>query len=154
MTLTPDAFTFASPIGPITVTADADAITGISFGPGGKTRAATALLALARRQIDAYFAGTLTVFSLPLAPRGTDFQHRVWNAMLAIPYGETATYGQIADRLRSSPRAVGGACGRNPIPLVIPCHRVLASTGLGGYSGQGGLRTKRRLLATEARIKA
>jgi methylated-DNA-[protein]-cysteine S-methyltransferase len=69
--------------------------------------------------------------------------------MQAIPYGETRSYGDLAEAVGSAPRAVGGACGRNPIPIVIPCHRVLAKTGLGGYSGEGGLATKRRLLALE-----
>lgn len=142
--------TLASPIGPITVTAENDALIALAFAAGGATRAPSPLLAEAKRQIAAYFTGRLRSFALPLAPAGTDFQRRVWKAMQAIPFGNTATYGDLARRLHSSPRAVGGACGRNPIPLVIPCHRVLARDGLGGYSGAGGLATKRRLLDLEA----
>lgn len=144
------AITFASPIGPITVTADNDALVALAFVAGGTARAPSPLLAEAKRQIAAYFAGRLRSFSLPLTAAGTDFQRRVRTAMRAIPFGNTATYGALALRLHSSPRAVGGACGRNPIPLVIPCHRVLARDGLGGYSGAGGLATKRRLLGLEA----
>ena len=88
-------------------------------------------------------------FELPLAPRGTVFEGRVWAAMQAIPYGETRSYGDLAGATGSAPRAVGRACGKNPIPIVIPCHRVLAKAGLGGYSGDGGLATKQRLLAVE-----
>ena len=90
---------------------------------------------------------------LPLAAHGTDFQKRVWAAMSEIPYGETATYGGLATMLDSGPRAVGMACGRNPIPIVVPCHRVLASGGReGGFSGGSGLPTKRQLLAIEGTV--
>jgi len=154
-----DACTVASAIGPITITGNERAITGISFtdmspASGASRHPSLALLAEAARQIEAYLAGRLTMFSLPLDPRGSGFQRKVWSAMCAIPYGETATYGTIAAELRSSPRAVGGACGRNPIPLVIPCHRVVAATGLGGYSGGEGLATKRWLLALERELSA
>ena len=118
----------------------------------GQTRppaTAAALLAEAAAQLDAYFAGKLTRFDLPLAPSGSPFETRVWTAMQAIPYGETRVYGDLAELVGSAPRAVGRACGSNPIPIVIPCHRVLAKTGLGGYSGAGGLATKRHLLALE-----
>jgi methylated-DNA-[protein]-cysteine S-methyltransferase len=107
------------------------------------------LLGEAARQLDAYFAGRLTRFDLALAPTGSPFEQLVWTAMRAIPYGETRCYGELAAAVGSAPRAVGRACGRNPIPIVIPCHRVLARTGLGGYSGAGGLTTKRRLLMLE-----
>ena len=102
-----------------------------------------------QRQLDAYFAGHLTRFDLPLAPSGSPFEVGVWTAMAEIPYGETRVYGELAASVGSAPRAVGRACGRNPIPIVIPCHRVLAKAGLGGYSGSGGLATKRHLLALE-----
>lgn len=121
----------------------------------------------AAAQLAAYFAGRLTVFDLPLAPAGSDFQQRVRAAMTAIPYGETATYGTLAARIEESTlaarigesgrrpggaaRAVGAACGANPIPVVIPCHRVVAANGRGGYSGHGGLATKDALLALESR---
>jgi methylated-DNA-[protein]-cysteine S-methyltransferase len=109
----------------------------------------TPMVACALRLLARYFAGEPVVFDLPLAPAGTPFQHRVWTAMRAIPHGETVTYGEFARSLGSTPRAVGGACGANPIPIVIPCHRVVAANGPGGYSGGGGLATKARLLAIE-----
>src|SRR3954451_653766 len=104
------------------------------------------LLAEAARQLQAYFDGKLSHFDLPLAPAGSPFEKCVWSAMQKIPYGETRCYGDLAADIRSAPRAVGGACGKNPIPIVIPCHRVLAKGGLGGYSGAGGLDTKQTLL--------
>lgn len=142
---------FDTAIGPITVTATETAITAVDFAgrPGG---AETPLLTEARRQILDYLSGARDAFDLPLAATGTPFQRRVWTAMTAIPYGETRTYGELALDLDSGPRAVGGACGRNPIPLVVPCHRVLASGGLGGYSGGGGLDTKTALLRLEGAL--
>jgi methylated-DNA-[protein]-cysteine S-methyltransferase len=85
-----------------------------------------------------------------LNPQGTPFQHSVWQALLKIPYGETVTYGAIALALNSAPRAVGQAVGANPIPIIIPCHRVMAQNGWGGYSGLGGIETKKKLLALES----
>lgn len=107
------------------------------------------VLLAARCWLDAYFAGRRPgVAGLPLAPRGTAFQRRVWDALLAIPYGETRTYGELAAELGSSPRAVGSAVGRNPISVIVPCHRVLGADGsLTGYAG--GLDRKRALLALE-----
>ena len=105
-------------------------------------------------QLDAYFAGTLRSFDLPLAPQGTAFQKRVWDALLEIPYGTTTTYGQIAAGIGepSAARAVWLANGRNPIPIVIPCHRVVGSSGsLTGYGG--GLPMKRWLLDHEAGLQ-
>lgn len=98
----------------------------------------TELLAEATRQLQAYFAGTLTQFDLPLRVRGSDFQRAVCDAMLAIPFGETVTYGDIAKLTGAPAQAVGNACGGNPIPVIIPCHRVLGANGLGGFSGAGG----------------
>ncbi len=110
------------------------------------------MLTEAARQLDRYFARKLERFDLPLAQRGTDFQKRVWAAMRDIPYGETATYGGMAMALGSGPRPVGMACARNPIPIIVPCHRVLGSGGKeGGFSGGKGLPTKRQLLATRGR---
>jgi methylated-DNA-[protein]-cysteine S-methyltransferase len=87
-----------------------------------------------------------------LLPAGSVFEQRVWAAMQQIPYGKTQCYGELAAMIGSAARAVGGACGRNPIPIVIPCHRVLAKAGLGGYSGQGGLATKQTLLSLEGAL--
>ncbi len=107
-------------------------------------------MAEAQRQLDAYFAGELTSFDLPVAPAGTPHQQKVWRAMQMIPFGGYATYGDLAASVESSARAVGTACGRNPIPIIIPCHRVLAAGGkIGGYSGSGGTATKRYLLSLE-----
>ncbi len=112
------------------------------------------LATTACRQLQAYFEDPRHVFSLPLALGGSPFQQRVWQALQAIPPAETRTYGEIARLLGSSPRAVGGACRANPVPLVVPCHRVLAATGLGGYGGATGgvsLALKRWLLDHEGR---
>jgi methylated-DNA-[protein]-cysteine S-methyltransferase len=104
------------------------------------------------RQLRAYFAGALKEFDLPLAPQGTRFQRAVWQALRSIPYGATASYGEIARRIGKpkAVRAVGGANGRNPLPIVVPCHRVIGSDGsLTGFGG--GLTTKQKLLDLERR---
>jgi len=104
----------------------------------------------AAHQIDEYLTGKRKAFDLPLKMEGTDFQKRVWNELCKIPYGETAAYGDIAERVGSpnAYRAVGSACGANPIPIVVPCHRVVASNGgLGGFGG--GLALKKRLMEIE-----
>jgi methylated-DNA-[protein]-cysteine S-methyltransferase len=139
-----------SPLGDLTLTEDSGAIVSLWWG-GTAHGNGSALLAEAARQLDAYFAGELAAFDLPLRPAGSPFEQRVWTAMRRIPYGKTQCYGELAAAIGSAARAVGGACGRNPIPIVIPCHRVLAKTGLGGYSGNGGLKTKKTLLSIEAR---
>ena len=139
---------YDSPVGPLVVTETDGAITALGWGraePGDDT----SLLAEARRQLAEYFAGKRTAFDLPLAPEGSAFQRAVCDAMLAIPFGETRTYGEIAADLGASAQAVGNACGANPIPILIPCHRVLGATGLGGYSGAGGIETKVALLRLE-----
>jgi methylated-DNA-[protein]-cysteine S-methyltransferase len=107
------------------------------------------------RQLRAYFEGELREFDLPLAPEGTEFQMRVWESLRAIPYGETISYGQLAARLGNpkASRAVGLANGSNPIPIIIPCHRVIGSDGsLVGYGG--GLENKKILLALESRQRS
>jgi methylated-DNA-[protein]-cysteine S-methyltransferase len=117
-----------------------------SLVPDGET---TPLLAESARQVAAYFAGELTVFDLPLDPGGSVLERGVFDAMRAIPYGQTRTYGDIASELGTYGQPVGQACGANPIPVIIPCHRVLSATGLGGYSGHGGIETKIALLKLE-----
>jgi methylated-DNA-[protein]-cysteine S-methyltransferase len=109
----------------------------------------TALLCLAIEQLRAYFAAELQVFDLPLQVAGSDFQRAVCDAMLAIPFGETRTYGDIGRDLKAPPQPIGNACGANPIPVIIPCHRVLGANGLGGFSGRGGVETKVTLLKHE-----
>lgn len=152
-----------SPVGDLRVvvrdTLGAVAITAIEFAPWSSASGRPVgdradehpVLAAARDQLTAYFAGELTEFDLPLAPEGSDFQHRVWDQLLAIGYGDTASYGQIALRLgmtNASSRAVGLANGRNPIPIVIPCHRVIGADGsLTGYAG--GVQRKQTLLELE-----
>ncbi len=142
----------ASPVGKLVLAEEDDALVAIGWG-GKEARSNSPLLAEAARQLDAYFAGRLTEFDLPLEPAGSPFERRVWVAMQAIPYGETRCYGDLAEAIGSAPRAVGGACGKNPIPIVIPCHRVLAKSSLGGYSGAGGLATKQTLLSLESRSR-
>ena len=141
-----------SPVGRLALEADGEALTGVRWASDGERARdkPSPILKEARRQLERYFAGRLKSFDLPLAGRGTDFQKSVWKMMREIPYGETATYGGMAMALGSGPRAVGMACGRNPIPIIVPCHRVLASGGKeGGFSGGQGLPTKRKLLALE-----
>jgi methylated-DNA-[protein]-cysteine S-methyltransferase len=110
------------------------------------------LLAAAARQLDEYFAGRLRSFELPLAPKGSSFQKRVWDEMCRIPYGATARYGDLARALGTAAQPIGQACGANPIPIVIPCHRVVAAGGLGGFSGGAGLTSKRFLLRHEGAL--
>jgi len=146
-----------SPVGKLKIDADDRSITGIwlnakgTITPGRATGAAAEL----ERQLDAYFAGTLRVFELPLAPKGTPFQLDVWKALQKIPYGSTCSYSDIAKRIGRSDavRAVGAANGQNPIPIVIPCHRVIGANGsLTGFGG--GLKMKAQLLDLERGLRA
>ena len=142
--------TLHSPLGELTVSEEDGQIVALDWGRG-RDQAVTPVLAEAREQLHDWFDGKRSDFRLPLSPHGTDFQKRVWQAMREIPPGRTAAYGEIAKALGSSARAVGMACGANPIPIIIPCHRVVAASGrLGGYSGEGGAETKRYLLRLEA----
>ena len=138
-----------SPIGDLTVSEEDGAIVALDWG-WGRDQTETDLLLRARGQLHAYFDRALRAFDLPLAPAGSAFRRRVWAALQAIPYGATATYAALAAGLGSAPRAVGQANAANPIPILIPCHRVVAVGGIGGYSGGEGLSTKRALLALEA----
>ncbi len=147
-----------SPVGRLALEADDDCVTGVRWASprerasSSRTGAGTPnpLLEEAARQLDRYFKRRLRRFDLPLAAHGTDHQKRVWAMMREIPFGETATYGGMAMALGSGPRAVGTACGRNPLPIIVPCHRVLGAGGKeGGYSGGRGLPTKHQLLALE-----
>ncbi len=140
------------------VQCDDDEITGIDFlEPRPELAATTPLAAEAVRQLEAYIADPSFTFGLPLRPAGTTFQRRVWEQIAAIPTGRTDTYGQLAKYLNNAPRAVGQACGANPYPLVVPCHRVVATCGtgdrkLGGFARERGgflLDVKRWLLTHE-----
>lgn len=138
-----------SPVGNLTLTEENGKITGLHFG-GSAANDASPILDEAETQLHEYFAGTRQSFDLPLAPAGTPFQRAVWDALCAIPYGETRTYAQIAAAVGNPKvcRAVGMANNRNPIAILIPCHRVIGANGsLTGYAG--GLEVKKALLALE-----
>ncbi|HSR85842.1 MAG TPA: methylated-DNA--[protein]-cysteine S-methyltransferase [Streptosporangiaceae bacterium] len=150
--------TLPSPIGPLTLVAADGQLTGL-YMDAQRHRPASEMFGLpgdppdepfasAASQLGAYFAGQLKAFDLPLAPDGTPFQRRVWSALLTIPYGRTWSYADLARQVGSASRAVGLANGKNPIALIIPCHRVIGSDGsLTGYGG--GLDRKRYLLELE-----
>lgn len=122
----------------------------------GSNTNAELIMANVVTQLTEYFEGKRQVFDLPLDHNGTDYQQHVWQVMTSIPYGQTRQYGEISSQLNSSSRAVGGACKRNPIPIVQPCHRVLAKSGIGGFSGQwqqgNRVDVKSWLLAHESKI--
>jgi methylated-DNA-[protein]-cysteine S-methyltransferase len=147
------ALTFDSPLGPVTVTEADGRLATVTIAATAGAQRATPLLRAAREQLIEYFTGSRTTFDLPLAPPVSPFQAQLRAAMLAIPYGETRSYGDLAEAIQSVARAVGQGCGDNPIPIVVPCHRVLAAGGgIGGFSARGGVTTKRWLLAHEARL--
>ncbi|WP_417687172.1 methylated-DNA--[protein]-cysteine S-methyltransferase [Roseibium sp.] len=137
-----------TPVGIVWIEQSGETLVRVGWG-GEPTACQTPLLDEACRQMKAYFDRRLRVFDLPLAPSGSDFHQSVFREMSAIPYGETVTYGEIAAKLDTFGQPVGQACGANPIPIIIPCHRVLSAKGLGGYSGDGGLETKISLLKLE-----
>lgn len=138
--------TLATPLGPVSVTEQAGRITGLDW------RAApfegSPLITEALAQIRAYFDRRLTAFDLPL-DFGSGFAEQVRRAMYAIPFGETRTYGELARALGAPAQVIGQACGANPIPILIPCHRVLGAHSLGGFSARGGVETKVWLLRHE-----
>jgi methylated-DNA-[protein]-cysteine S-methyltransferase len=148
-----------SPLGPLLLASDEAGLREIHFANGRRPPAPNpewkenaAALKEPVRQLRAYFAGELQNFDLPLSPQGTDFQQKVWSELCRIPYGDTISYGELARRIRNpkASRAVGLANGSNPIPIIIPCHRVIGSNGkLTGYGG--GLPIKEKLLALERR---
>jgi methylated-DNA-[protein]-cysteine S-methyltransferase len=147
-----------SPIGELLLVGDGESLTKLDFDPAHVRpgwRREPAAFADASDQLDAYFAGELRTFDLPLAPSGTPFQRQVWEALTAIPYGETTSYGELAESIGrpGSARAVGAANGRNPIAIVVPCHRVIgADSTLTGYAG--GLDAKLTLLTLEGAVPA
>ena len=153
-----------TPLGGVTLLSDGESLTwllldGQRYFPKALVReaaeAACPVFEEAKRWLEAYFSGQIPDFMPPLAPRGTPFRRAVWSLLLTIPYGQTVTYGELAERIagqldipRMSAQAVGGAVGHNPIPLIIPCHRVIGADGrLTGYGG--GLERKRALLRLE-----
>ncbi len=142
-----------SAFGSLSIFEEAGALVAVEWGRAGKGEGETPLLVEARKQMCAYFTGRLKKFDLPLAAKGTDFQIAAWRAMGLIPYGMVRTYSDIAQDLASGPRAVGTACGRNSLPIIVPCHRVVGRRGhLGGYTGGGGILTKEALLRLEGAL--
>ena len=138
-----------TPVGHLSLIEDQDALVAVEWGVVANSDDSTLLLET-KTQLNAYFDGRLTEFDLPLSPSGTAFQQQVWAEMRKIPYGELRTYGDLAVAIGSSPRPVGGACGRNPIPIILPCHRVVGNDGeMAGYSGGRGVLTKQQLLRLE-----
>lgn len=141
---------YDSPIGPMTLVQEGEVLARLDFDVPSQPEEVTPLLLEACRQLREYFAGERKVFALPLAPEGTAFQKKVWAALRDIPWGETRSYGDIARAIGkpTACRAVGMANGRNPLPIFIPCHRVIGTNGsITGYSG--GLEKKRFLLRLE-----
>lgn len=138
--------TCQSPIGRLTVRESDGEIVSLRWG--GDADDDTPLLAEAARQLADYFAGRRTAFDLPIAFR-PGLQGEVMRAMCAIPYGETRTYGDLAKDLGAPAQAIGQACGANPVAVIVPCHRVLGASGLGGFSAPGGVETKVALLRHE-----
>ena len=147
-----------SPIGTLTLTSNGSALTRLEIAPESAAADVPsdpdAVLTAAREQLDAYFDMRLMQFDLPLAPGGTDFQRRVWELLRAIPFGETISYAELARRVGNpkAMRAVGAANGRNPLMIIVPCHRVIGADGsLTGFGG--GIERKRWLLDHEARVR-
>jgi methylated-DNA-[protein]-cysteine S-methyltransferase len=138
--------TAPSPFGPLTLTEENGQITALFWGPGGGDP--SPVLTEAITQLTAYFAGHLKSFTLPLAPT-TGFAGKMRAAMLAIPFGETRTYGDLAREMGVTAQAVGQGCGANPLPILVPCHRILGANSLGGFSAPGGVETKVALLRHE-----
>jgi methylated-DNA-[protein]-cysteine S-methyltransferase len=143
-----------SPIGDLTLAADETGLCRLHFGGTERPQDADPLLTEAAEQLKAYFAGELQEFTLPLSVRGgSDFERAVWQQLTRIPYGEMQTYGEVAKIVgdAGAARAVGTACNRNPIAIVVPCHRVVGAGGkMVGFGG--GIPTKRHLLELEARV--
>lgn len=153
MTLT-TTMPLETPIGTLVLESDGDVLIGVRLPHEQRHEqrdvgTAPPVLRRAAHQLQEYFAGRRTTFDVPMELDGTDFQRQVWTELARIPYGTTISYGELARRVGrpNGPRAVGQANGRNPIPIIVPCHRVLASNGIGGYGG--GLAMKRALLAVE-----
>lgn len=148
--------TTSSPLGPITIEASNAAITSVTIdAPGARASQGEPdhpLLQQATRQLGEYFAGQRDTFDLPVALEGTPFQQAVWGALAKIPFGHSLSYGELGEAagVGFAPRAVGGAVGANPVPIIVPCHRVLAADQkITGYSGGRGIPTKQQLLELE-----
>jgi methylated-DNA-[protein]-cysteine S-methyltransferase len=144
-----NSINFPSPYGSLSVFESKGQIVALEWGDDANGVVSHVLIE-ARKQLEAYFNRKLMTFDLPLEIKGSDFQRSVCLLILEIPFGKTELYGNIAKKLKSSARPVGGACGRNTIPIIIPCHRVIGvNKKLTGFSGQGGIKTKEKLLHHE-----
>jgi len=137
-----------SPVGPLTIWEEDGTIVRLDW-KAIKESAGSETLDRAISELHDYFEGSQKGFSVPLRPKGNEFQQRFLKLLAEIPYGETRTYGDMAHELGASAQAIGQACGANPIPVIIPCHRVLGADGLGGFSGAGGVEAKITLLRHE-----
>ena len=151
------SLSLSSPIGTLTLIADEYALIEVRFGKNNKDTGmnSNAVLEETKQQLDQYFAGQLKVFDLPLQPTGTEFQKAVWQQLLNIKYSETATYSDIAININrpKAVRAVGAANGKNPIPIIIPCHRIIGSNGtLTGYAGGLGIKEKLLMLENKQQV--
>lgn len=146
--------TVATPVGALTLRSDGEAITKVSWVDHDKpppTDEPDSLCDLAAEELLAYFSGNLTIFTVPISLKGSDLQTRIWDIMRGIPFGEVLTYGDVAKAVGSEPQAVGTACGQNPIPVIVPCHRIVGAGGkLTGFSGGKGIETKAFLLDHES----
>lgn len=139
--------TLDTPVGRVTLTEESGAITKVDWG--GDAADETPVLTDAIRQLTEYFSGSRREFELSLSPAGGALQQQVCAAMSAIPFGETREYGDLGRELDVPAQAIGQACGGNPIPIIIPCHRVVGAAGIGGFSARGGVETKVALLRHE-----
>ena len=148
------SYVFKSMIGNIEVVSSNERIISIHRSRKKPTKTKDRLLLRAALQINQYLARRRRSLSFPTKQMGTQFQNRVWNYLRKVPYGRTTSYGQIAKNLRTSPREVGGALGRNNLMMSVPCHRVVSKDGkLTGFTSVGGIKTKKRLLNVEQKIK-
>ena len=147
--MTKSRLSITSPLGPLTLIEENGFLIKLEWNKQ-PNETPNALLSEASDQLKAYFSETLKDFNLPLNPKGTMHQIKTWKIINAIKYGDFLTYGEIATNIKSSPRAIGNACGKNPLPIIIPCHRVLTKKiTISGYSGKGGSKTKKYLLNLE-----
>ena len=138
---------FLTSLGPITIEEEGGSITSLLFS-FSETSDYSPLLEKAKEEVEEYIRGERKEFDLPLSPKGTPFQEKVWRELINIQYGEKVSYGEIGERIGSKAyRAIGNACGKNPIPIIIPCHRVVGKNNLGGFSL--GLELKKKLLEIE-----
>ena len=145
-----DEITFKTSIGNIQLVAKNKEIVSIQFTTKKVKQSDLALLNKAKKQIEEYILGQRKLFDIKIKPEGTKFQKTVWKELYTIPYGKTISYLKLANSLNTSPRAVGNACGKNPLLIVIPCHRVLSiKKELTGFSALGGIVTKKKLLQIE-----